>query len=261
MRKFQKTWVACASAASVLGLSVAAATPAAAASGSSYQADLSPVPLNGQTGASARLMLTLNGNEATISEQASGLASTFQGKPFPHVQHLHGQGQGQCPTSSDDADGNGVLSTPEARSSYGDIQNTLSTTGDTSPSAATDVEIAPSGSSFSYSRTITLSDASVSAIKDGNAVIVIHGLDPAKAPPAAGSEKSTLVPSLPLAATAPALCGQLKAAQMGSVPSGGAATGAGSTSGTENEGVLALGAAAVLGSVGALAYRRRAAVR
>ncbi len=250
------------SAVAIVGLPIAAASPAFAADGAqSYQANLAPVPLNGQNSASATLMLTLTGNTATITEDAHGLAASFQGGPFPHVQHIHGLAQGTCPTASADADGNGVISTGEAQSSYGDIQTTLSTSGDTSPAAGTDVKIAPSGSSFHYSRTITLSNSTVQAITNGNAVIVIHGLDPATAPSAAGSEKSKLVPSLPLAATAPALCGKLVSAQLGSVPTGGAATGGGSTAGVTDPGLLALGVTALAGAGGAMAYRRFSTAR
>ncbi len=42
-------------------------------------------------------------------------------------------------------------------------------------------------------------------------MIVVHGLDPATLSKKAQAEKSDLVPSLPLAATSPALCGALTA--------------------------------------------------
>jgi len=113
------------------------------------------------------LTLKLNGTQATITESASGLASTFMGGPFPHVQHIHGGAQGNCPTASADANGDGVISTPEAADNYGMINTTLSVSGDTSPAAGTNVKIAPSGSSINYSRTITLSQAAVDAIKGG----------------------------------------------------------------------------------------------
>ena len=242
--------------APLLSLPLAAAPALAATSGgTSYQANLQP--LNNQTGAGGTLMLTLNGNQATVTEDVHGLASTFQGSPFPHVQHIHGLAQGTCPSPSADTNGDDVVSTPEAQSSYGAIQTTLSVSGDTSPSAGTNVKIAPSGSSYHYSRTITLSSNSIKAITGGTAVIVVHGDDPTKLSAQAQGEKSALVPSLPLAATAPALCGALTTAQMGTVPSGGASTGGGSTSGVEDAGLLAVGVAALAGAGGALAYRRR----
>jgi hypothetical protein len=90
-------------------------------------------------------------------------------------------------------------------------------------------------------------------------VIVVHGLDPATLPTAAQSEPSDLVPSLPLAATSPALCGTLTASQMTSMPSGAADTGGGSTAGLQDEGLIAGGAAllAAAAVAGGVAMRRR----
>lgn len=183
-----------------------------------YTANLAPVPLNGQTGASGTYTLKLDGNSATITGQVSGLAATFMDAPYPHVQHIHGGAQGVCPVASADTNGDGVINTSEGGPAYGGILTTLSVSGDTTPSAGTNVMIAPSGASYNYSRTIALDDATVASLKAGTAVIVVHGLDPAKAAPAATSSPSELVPSLPLAATSPALCGKL------TVSTGSAAT-------------------------------------
>ena len=186
-----------------------ASSSPAGASTTTYHAALKPVPLNGANGASGTLTLSLNGDVATISEQVSGLAATFMGAPYPHVQHIHGGAMGTCPTASADTNHDGVISTTEGGPSYGGILTTLSVTGGTTPASGTDIKIAPSGASINYSRTITLDQATLSAIQAGTAVIVVHGLDPATAAPAATSSKSDLVPSLPLAATSPALCGTL----------------------------------------------------
>ena len=153
-----------------------AAGPAMAASGTSYQATLNP--LNHQSG-SGVLMLTLNGNTATVTESWSGLASTFNGSPFPHVQHIHIGAQGVCPSPSADKNGDGVVSTTEGGPAYGAIGTTLSTKGDTSPAAGTNIKIAPAGSSTNYHRTITLDPKVVQSLQDDTAVIVVHGDDPA----------------------------------------------------------------------------------
>lgn len=240
-----------------LALAAAPAVPALAASGSGstmYMATLKP--LNNQH-ASGTLMLRLNGNSATITEHVTGLASTFSGSPFPHVQHIHGLAKGSCPTSSADSSGDGVISTVEGAPSYGAIQTTLSVSGSTAASAGTDIKIAPSGSSFDYSRTISLNADTMKAIQGNTAVIVVHGDDPTLLPKAAQSEKSALVPSLPLAATAPALCGTLVASQMSAMPSGGAATGGGSTAGLQDTGLLALGGALLVGASGVAVFARR----
>jgi len=231
-----------------------AAGPSMADSGSSYQATLNP--LNHQTG-SGTFWATLNGNTATITENWSGLAGTFSGAPYPHVQHIHIGGAGACPTTADDKNGDGVISTTEGGAAYGGIGTTLSTSGDTSPAAGTNLKIAPAGSSTSYHRTIQLSSKVAAAIRSGNAVIVVHGDDPATLSKKAQGEKSDLVPSLPLAATSPALCGVVNA-----MPAGGVNTGTGSTAGTEDSGLLWLaGGLFVAGAGTALFTVRRKSVK
>jgi hypothetical protein len=250
------TFLAASSVALGIGL-VAMPGVASAADSSSYQAQLGEV--NG-SGASGTFMLSLNGSSATITEHVSGLADQFMGKPYPHVQHIHIGAKGQCPTMADDTSKDGVISTTEGGPAYGAIGTTLSTSGDTSPAAGTTLTVAPSGASFDYKRTFSLDDKTLASIKGGTAVVVVHGLDPAKLPAAAQSEKSDLVPSLPLAATSPALCGSLKVSQM-SMPSGSAATGGGSTAGLQHEGLIGGGAALVAAGAiaGGLAMRRRTA--
>ena len=239
-----------------VGIGLLAVPGVAAAAGTSYQAQLSAI--NG-SGASGTFMLTLDGSTATITEHASGLAASFNGQPYPHVQHIHIGAKGQCPDMSADASKDGVISTTEGAPFYGGIGTTLSTSGDTSPAAGTTLTVAPSGGSFDYQRTFPLDAKTLDSIKAGTAVIVVHGLDPAKLPAAAQSEKSDLVPSLPLAATSPALCGTLTASQMSSMPNGAAATGGGSTAGLQHEGLLAGGAALVAAGAltGGAALRRR----
>ena len=230
-------------------------TPAAAASGStSYQATLNPL---NHSGASGTLSLSLNGSQATITERVSGVAATFSGAAYPHVQHIHGGALGTCPTTSADKNADGVVNTTEGAPSYGGIVTTLSVSGDTSPAAGTNIKIAPSGGSYSYSRTITLSAAAVKSLQGGTAVIVVHGLDPATLSKKAQAEKSDLVPSLPLAATSPTLCGKLVASQMTSLPGGGVSTGGGSTSGIQDEGLIALSGALLLGAGATMVARRR----
>ncbi|HEY2044808.1 MAG TPA: hypothetical protein VGH11_19185 [Jatrophihabitans sp.] len=243
----------------VLGAAALAMPGIASAAGStSYQAQLNA--LNHSSG-SGSVMVQLNGSQATITEHFSGLAATFGGKPYPHVQHIHIGAQGTCPTTAADANKDGVISTTEGAAAYGAIGTTLSTSGDTSPAAGTTLTVAPSGASTDYSRTITLDSKTLASLTAGTAVVVVHGLDPATLSKTAQGEKSDLVPSLPLAATSPALCGTLVASQMGSVPGGSAGTGGGSTAGTQDEGLLAVGGALVAAGAlaGGFALRRRSA--
>jgi hypothetical protein len=246
MRKSLRTLVPLAAAALPL---VALAAPASAATGTTYQTTLNA--LNHSSG-SGMATVSLHGNQADVNISWSGLAASFNGGAYPHVQHIHIAGQGACPTMADDKNNDGVISTTEGGPAYGGIGTTLSTKGDTSPKAATDIKIAPAGGSTSYHRSITLSSATVQSLKAGTGVVVVHGLDPATLSKKAQNEKSDLVPSLPLAATSPALCGVLS-----SMPSGGVATGTGSTSGVEDLGLLALGGGLVVLGGGAFVARRR----
>ena len=238
-----------------LPLAFTASTAAAQSSGATtYMATLNP--LNHATG-SGSLMLQLNGDQAVITENVQGLATTFMNAPYPHVQHIHIGAAGTCPDASADKNGDGVVSTTEGAPFYGGIGTTLSVSGDTSPAAGTDVKVAPSGGSFNYSRTITLDAKTVSSIQDGKAVIVVHGLDPATLSAQAQGEPSDLVPSLPLAATSPALCGTLQVSQMSSVPGGGVNTGGGGTSGLQEPWMFAASAGLAATAGGALYLRRR----
>ena len=241
------------------GMFAMAGSADAATPPTSFQAQLNPI---NHSSASGTLTLSLNGSQATITEHVTGLAATFGGKPYPHVQHIHIGAMGTCPTTSADKNGDGVISTTEGAPFYGGIGATLSTSGDTSPAAGTTLTVAPSGSTINYSRTITLDSKTLASVQAGTGVIVVHGLDPATLSKQAQGEKSDLVPSLPLAATSPAACGTLVASQMSAMPGGAAGTGGGSTSGIQDEGMLALGGALVAaGAVaGGFGLRRRTAV-
>lgn len=256
MKRYQR-WAVPVAALGAAGLALALpAATAGAAAATSYQATLSPL---NHSKASGTLMLTLDGSTATITEHVSGLAATFAGNPYPHVQHIHVDAKGQCPTESADKNADQVVSTTEGAPFYGAIGTTLSTSGDTSPKAGTTLTVAPSGASFDYSRTITLDATTLASVKAGTGVIVVHGLDPATLSKKAQGEKSDLVPSLPLAATSPTACGTLALAQMSTVPGGAPDTGGGSTSGIQDTGMLALGGGLMLAAGGVFVTRRRLA--
>ncbi len=281
MRKSLR-WALPAAALGIAGLALALPGTASAASPTTYRATLNPVALNTPAGAaSGQLTLRLDGNQATITEHVSGLATTlptdtktlntlgiptaFAGKPFPHVQHIHINGQnGGCPTSAADSNHDGLITVTEAVDNYGPIGTTLSTQGDTSPKAAADVTVAPGGGSFTYRRTITLDQPTLTAIHNGKAEIVVHGLNPANAPKASLTTPNSLGVTLPGAhkkvaaiATAPALCGALTTQQMSSMPVGSSPTGGGSTAGTEDGVLLGIGGGLIVAAGGVFAVRRR----
>lgn len=217
-------------AAPVLALAAIAMSGGAALAAdgdtTTYEANLGAINGSNATGS---IWINLTGNEATVTENVSGLAETFDGKPYPHVQHIHIEGAGVCPAPAADTNGDGVISTTEGGPSYGAIGTTLSTSGDTSDKAALDLAVGGMGASYTYERTFTMNDATIASLKAGTGVVVVHGLDPATLPQAAQDAPSDLVPSLPLAATSPALCGTLTASQMTAMPGGAPGTGVSTT--------------------------------
>ena len=257
---FKKSAFLVAPALALAALSFSGAGAMAADGGTTtYQANLGA--LNGSN-ATGSVMISLTGDQATVTENVSGLAATFNGAPYPHVQHIHIDGQGMCPAPSADTNKDGVISTTEGGPSYGKIGTTLSTSGDTSDKAALDLKAGGMGASYNYQRTFTMNAATIASLKAGTGVVVVHGLDPATLPAAAQKEKSDLVPSLPLAATSPALCGTLAVSQMAAMPGGAPGTGLtqtvgqSSTSTTPDLGLMA-GAGALVVAAGAFVALRR----
>jgi hypothetical protein len=236
---------------------MAMSTASAHEGATSYQADLASVNSSGVTGTG---MVTLDGNSATVMIEATGLLAGS-----PHAQHFHIGALGSCPSNGleDDADKDGWVSVSEAAKYYGAIGSSLTLTGPTDPGSGLAVDRFPTaeGGSESYSRTFEVTDDVHKAFEAGTAVIVVHGVDKDGSGAYDGDIKSDLDPTLPMEATAPAACGGLKVAQMGTAPAGGAETGAGGTSGIENQGAIGVGALAAVGAVaaGAVAYRRRQA--
>ncbi|PSL02470.1 hypothetical protein CLV30_110123 [Haloactinopolyspora alba] len=149
-------------------------------------------------------VVKLEGNEAEVRVYAFGVL-----EDQPHAQHFHIGGAGQCPTGDDDADGDGIISTAEGIPAYGAVGTSLTTTGDTSPASALAVDRFPTADHgmVRYDRTLTLSDDAADELRSGNAVLVVHGIDPNGSGSYDGDAPSSLDPSLPLEATAPAACG------------------------------------------------------
>ncbi len=222
----------------------------------SYQATLGQ--LNGSSG-SGTIEVHVTGNEAHVLLNVSGMPATFMDMPYPHVQHIHGGAQGTCPAPSADANGDEVISTTEGAPFYGGVLTTLSTSGDTSPAAAADINLAGQGAAYTIDRTFELNAETKAALEAGTAVVVVHGLDPATLSPAAAAAPSDIAPQLPLAATSPALCGTLAAGQV-EMPTGGADTGIAQEPGT-GTGAFVIGGGLTLIALagGAYVVRRRAA--
>src|SRR5699024_4343380 len=98
--------------AAALALPLAVGLPATAGADAPmmYQAQLNPII---DSGGSGKLMVKVDGDQATVTEHVQGLASTFKDGAYPHVQHIHIGGQGMCPDMSADANGDGIVDTAE----------------------------------------------------------------------------------------------------------------------------------------------------
>ncbi len=146
-----------------------------------------------------------------VEVDARGLA-----KNLPHAQHIHfgAKARHECPTvARDDNNGDFRLTTVEGLPAYGPIKVSLTRTGDTSAAsglAVTRFPTAPMGE-IHYNRTTRTTKAVARAIRRGDAVVVIHGVDynGNGKYDFRSAGKSELDPKLPAEATDPATCGVL----------------------------------------------------
>ncbi|MFE9841543.1 hypothetical protein [Streptomyces goshikiensis] len=252
--------VALAAVPAAVFLSLGLSGPALAEGGKAYQIDLAQLNNSGSRGT---VMLSLKGTQLTVQIESEGMVPGQ-----PSAQHLHGSTNGHdfhCPDASDDTDRDGILSNTEATKDYGDINISLTTSGDTQATSGLAVErmpVADKQGKISYKRTIPVSQAVVDHIKDLH--VVQHGIDPNnnKKYDFEGAGKSELDPKLPQEATAPTNCGMVMGASVGSIPVGGIETGGGSEESAMVPATATAAAAfaASLAAVGAVVISRRRAV-
>jgi hypothetical protein len=242
-----------------LGVVALSGAPALAADGT-YSSTLGQ--LNGTTG-TGTVTLDVVGDQATINLQVSGLAETFMGAPYPHVQHIHGGSAGICPTPANDTNADGIISVTESAPAYGGIVTTVTTSGPTTPAEALNLQLGGQGGTYAIQRTFTVDAPTMAALENGTAVFNVHGLDPATTPATAEAfnAPSDLTPDLPLGATSPALCGTLVKTQMGAMPSGGADTGVATEPSSNPAGLIALGGGLVLAAAGGTYAVRRSTAK
>src|ERR671913_957676 len=140
--------------------------------GEHFKANLKPL---NRSGAEGHAMLEKEGTKKVETEiHTKGLAPKL-----PHAQHIHGfkKAVSECPTLAASGDDN-LITTVEGLPSYGPIQVSLTTRGDTSPKSALAVDrfpVANAKGSVNYERTLMVS-ANV-AKNLGKKAIVQHGVD------------------------------------------------------------------------------------
>jgi hypothetical protein len=168
-----------------------------------FMADLNPL---NHSGAQGHAVLQKDGRQLDTKINSHGLAPNL-----PHAQHIHGMAQAisECPTLAADTNDDGLVNTAEGLPSYGPIQVSLTTRGDTSPDSALAVDRFPAANSdglVNYKRTFGVS-AKV-ARNLGDFAIVQHGVDlNGNGVYDFSAGPSELDPTLPQEATIPANCG------------------------------------------------------
>jgi hypothetical protein len=201
----------------IVGVVIALGGGGSTGGGPQYAAAAEPVPTNRVTG-SGSASLSLKGDHATVTLDTNGLLNGD-----PHAMHIHAGGKGVCPPASAARDHNGHLSisTTNGIKFYGPPQVSLTTHGDTSTHSIVDFARYPTVGDIRYTRTVPVPPGVVAAIRSGNAVIVVHGID------YNGNhvyddvlDKSEIKSTLPGEATAPALCGPLRSNATASATSG-----------------------------------------
>jgi hypothetical protein len=207
MRTIQRVGIAALAGAALVA--PAALGTSAQANAGDLAAHLQPVALNGVQGGGTAFV-TVRGTRIEVTMVASGLLADA-----PHAAHIHfgAQARHECPLATDDTDGSGTLTTSEGGPAYGPVVVSLTKSGDTSPASALAIDrfdTAPGGT-LSYQRgQIKVSQDIAKAINEGQAVIVIHGVDHNGDGTYDGAAASDLDPSLPTEATDPALCGAIR---------------------------------------------------
>jgi hypothetical protein len=163
------------------------------------------------SGASGKARVKVAGKKLQVSYTAKNLAPDL-----PHAAHIHygEQATHECPTVRDDLNRDGRINVVEGVPRYGPIAVSLTTSGDTSPKSALDVarfSSAPEGR-IDYQRQIKTSKDVARAIRNGEGVLVVHGVDynDNGKYDFAGAGESELNAALPAEATDPALCGVLR---------------------------------------------------
>jgi hypothetical protein len=169
-----------------------------------FKAELNPLNRSGGEG---HALLEKEGNKKLEVE----IDTKDLAPKLPHAQHIHGfkKALSECPTLAASGADN-LITTAEGLPSYGPIQVSLTTKGDTSPASALAVDrfpVANAKGSVNYERTLSVSRNVANNL--GEKAIVQHGVDlngngryDFKA-----AGKSELDPSLPQEATIPANCG------------------------------------------------------
>jgi hypothetical protein len=193
-------------AAAVVAVVLLTSNNGATGPGQLFEAVLRPVPHNNVTG-SGTVAVTLHGDQATVTVDTTGLLDGGS-----HAMHIHAFGLGICPPASAAKLYNShlAISTTDGLKYYGPMAAALTLSGDISMDSMLAFSRYPTTGNIHYRRTITLTTAAANAIRNGNAVVVIHGIDyDGSGRYDMALNRSELDNAVSQDATAPALCGTL----------------------------------------------------
>ena len=185
-------------------------TPSPGSSGVDLAAPLIAVPTNRVT-ASGNATIQLNGDTATVAVTTRGLLNGS-----PHLMHIHAEGLGICPPASAARLHNGhlAISTGNGIQYYGPTQVSLTEFGSTSGSVPNNIDLNryPANADITYKRTVPITPALATLIRESNAVVIIHGIDYNRNHiyDFGALGVSDLDKTLPGEATAPSICGSLR---------------------------------------------------
>jgi serine/threonine protein kinase len=196
--------VACVAAAVVL-LSGGSSSSTA---GQHFEGAISAVPTNRVNGDGAATV-AVRGNVATVTVVTNGLADA------PHLMHIHG-GTGKCPPASAAQvfQGHQFISAAVGDRYYGPVVSSLTQSGSTSPEYHLVASLFPATGNIRYTRTFTLGPGVATEIRNGLAVIVVHGIN------YDGKDTYDNFLGPGAEAGAPALCGLLVPAQSAATQAG-----------------------------------------
>ena len=173
-------------------------------------AHLDPLNNSGVSGVGV-VSLKVSKNRINVVVRANGLLANM-----PHAMHIHWgpTAKHECPTVKRDTNRDHRLNVAEGIPSYGPIRVSLTTKGDTSPKSALAVDrfsTAPHGKLVYKRYSIKVDTRTARAIRAGQAVLVVHGLDYNQNGKYdfKGAGASELNKAVPAEATDPAACGVL----------------------------------------------------
>jgi tRNA A-37 threonylcarbamoyl transferase component Bud32 len=169
-----------------------------------FASTLRAVPTN-RVNATGHATIQLQGNVATVTVDTNGLLRAA------HLMHIHGD-TGNCPPASAAQVYNGhqFISASVGDKYYGPVVTSLTQIGDTSPASHLSSSLFPQVGNIRYKRSFVLGPGVAQDIRNGLAVIVVHGINY----DGASKYDNYLGPNAE--ASAPALCGPLFPAQSAS---------------------------------------------